>query len=136
MIRYYLIVIANLIALATSLQPNQQQRHDVASPSSPSIASTTMTPTTTTTTDKGFQSRRSLFSSMARTTIAAVATISSSYPQPAEAKLSFPWQKNEPTYTPYEDFKSMLLSDKLQQVEFGIDGQSLFCTISCSVIAF
>ena len=56
----------------------------------------------------------------------AAASLLTAQPQTAEA--AFPWQTATTTYLPYEDFKELLVSDQLDQVEFGIDGRSLVCT--------
>ena len=110
-----MVVFAQFLAFASSFQ-----QHESSSSSRPLIDSSIITPTAT---DSTIQSRRSFFSSAA----VAAATITSC-PQKAEArKLKFPWEK-EIYYTPYQDFKDMLLADQIAQVEFGIDGKSLLCS--------
>ena len=46
---------------------------------------------------------------------------------PSEAEAAVPWGKPRMSEITYADFKTMLESDRLSQVEFGIDGYSLAC---------
>ena len=80
------------------------------------------------------QSRRKFFhkflASTSATAAAAVTVSAGSFqPEPANAAGSgiFTYIRPAQSYMPYEDFKTLLETDQLEKVEFGIDGRSLVC---------
>jgi len=90
--------------------------------------------TTSTSPKSSHQSRRNFFHQFIASTSAAAVVLTSTAvePEPANAASNgggmFTYiPRPSQSYMPYEDFRTLLETDQLEKVEFGIDGRSLVC---------